>query len=57
MQISLFYFKTCKTYCHSTNTSKTLNNHMNLKIKLKKQEMNELNYSNALWNCFEFQIA
>ena len=29
---------------------------MNLTLKSEKQEMNYLNYSNALWDCFAFHI-
>ena len=57
MQITLFYFKNDKMYCHCTNTSKNFNNHINLTLKVDKQEMNYSNYSNASWDCFEFHIA
>ena len=30
---------------------------MNLKLKIEKQEINYLNYSNALWAYFEFHTA
>ena len=30
---------------------------MNLTLKTEKQEINYLNYSNPLWDCFEFHIA
>ena len=37
--------------------SKNFNICMNLTLKTKKQEMNYLNYSNALWDCLGFHIA
>ena len=29
---------------------------MNLTVKIEKQDMNYLNYSYALWDCFEFHM-
>ena len=30
---------------------------MNITLKTEKQEMNYMNHSYALWDCFEFHIA
>ena len=38
MQISLFYSKTDKTYCHCTNISNNFNNYLNLTLKPKKNK-------------------
>ena len=42
---------------HSRNASINVNKYMNLTLKTEKHEMNYLNYSNALWDCFGFHIA
>ena len=57
MQIILFYFKNDTIYYRGTHTSKHLNNYMNSTLKTEKQEMNYLNYSNALCDWFGFHIA
>ena len=57
MRITLFHFKTDKTYCHCTNKSQNYNNYTNLTLKSEKQEMYYLNYHNALWDCLGFHIA
>ena len=57
MQITLFHFKSDKTYCHCTNKSQNFNNYMNLMLKTEKQEMYYLNNHNALWDCFGFHVA
>ena len=39
MQITLFYFKNDEMYYHCIDTSKNLDNHINLTIKIEKQEI------------------
>ena len=57
LQIYLFHSKNDKQYCHYTNKFQNFNSYTNLTLKTAKQEMCYLKYHNALWDCFEFQIA
>ena len=55
MQTTLFYFKT--VLCIATVQIYQKLKYMNWTLKTEKQEMNYLNYINALCDCFEFLIA
>ena len=57
MQINSFYFKNDKTNCQSTNTSKNFHNYMNLTLKSETQEINNLIYCIASWDCLGFHIV
>ena len=39
------------------NNAQNFNNHTNLTLKTRKQEIYHLNYHNASWDCLEYHIA
>ena len=57
MQITSFCFKNDHFIAQVEIRQKTFDNHINLALKTEKQDINYLNYNNALWDSFGFHIA